>query len=174
MNRILAVVFLLAFAGRVMAADEFWQQLTPEERAAAGLEQLTPGQRAVLDKLAARYAKEGARRAVEVAKEKARDEGRAEARAAEQEKKKAGIGLAPREDDETEVVLTRISGEFRGWNGHTSFTFENGQVWQQADSEKRFFPKMTDPEVEIRPSRLGGWKMTLLREGLWIRVKRVR
>jgi hypothetical protein len=124
--------------------------------------------------LAARFAKEGARQAVEVAKVKAKEEGRAEARATAQEKKKATIGLAPREDDETEVVRTRILGDFRGWAGQTSFTLANGQVWQQVDTEKRFFPKMTEPEVEIRPSRFGGWKMTLLKEGLWVRVKRIR
>ena len=195
MNRFKAIAFFLALGAQAVAADEFWQQLTPEERAAAGLDQLTPDQRAVLDKLAARYAKEGARqaaevakeserravaaakegarRAVEAAKEQAREEGRAEARAAAQEKKKASIGLAPREDDETEVVRTRILGDFRGWTGHTVFNLANGQVWEQASPEDRFFPKMVDPEVEIRPSRFGGWKMTLLKEGLWIRVKRI-
>ncbi|SDR88486.1 hypothetical protein SAMN05444173_1217 [Opitutus sp. GAS368] len=174
MKRFKAIALFLTLMVRLAAADEFWQQLTPDERAAAGLEQLTPEQRAVLDRLAARYAKEGARRAVEVAKEKAKEEGRAEARATAQEKKKASIGLAPREDDETEVVRTHIQGDFHGWTGHTDFVLENGQRWQQVDSDQRFFPKMVDPEVEIRPSRLGGWKMTLLSEGLWIRVKRIR
>lgn len=170
MNRVMAIVFLLALGAQALAADEFWRQLTTEERAAAGLDQLTPEQRAVLDKLAARYAREGTRQAVEVAKTKVREE----ARVAELEKKKASIGLAPREDDPTEVIRTRIPGDFRGWTGHTIFKLENDQVWQQETTENRFFPRMVDPEVEIRPSRLGGWKMTLLKEGLWIRVKRIR
>ena len=168
------MVLFMAFVGQVTAATEFWQQLTPEEKVAAGLEQLTPAQQAALDTFVARFAKEGARNAVEAAKEKGKEEGRAEVRAVVAEKKKASIGLAPREDDETEVVRTHIVGEFRGWEGRSKFTFENGQVWQQADSEKRFFPKMTDPEVEIRPSRFGGWKMTLVSSGLWIRVNRIR
>jgi hypothetical protein len=157
-----------------LAAEDFWQHLTPDERKAAGYDQLTAEQRALIDRLARRFAEAKANQAIPVITEKAREEGRAEARAAALEQKKASIGLAPREDDETQVIRTRISGEFRGWTGRTRFTLANDQVWQQDQSESRFFPLMMDPEVEIRPSRLGGWKMTLLKEGLWIRVKRVR
>lgn len=167
-----AVLAVLTFP--VLAADDFWQHLTPEERKAAGYDQLSSEQRALIDRLARRFAEKQADQAIPVVAEKAREEGRAEARAAALEQKKASIGLAPREDDETEVIRTRISGEFRGWTGRTRFTLANDQVWQQDQTENRFFPLMVDPEVEIRPSRLGGWKMTLLKEGLWIRVKRVR
>src|SRR5258708_5407310 len=162
MKRFKVIALFLTLMARLAAADEFWQHLTPDERAAAGLEQLTPEQRAVLDKLAIRYAKEGVRRAVEVAKEKAKEEGRAEARAAAQEKKKASIGLAPREDDETEVVRTHIQGDFHGWTGHTDFVLENGHRWQQVDSDQRFFPKMVEPEEELLHSLVDGWSMSLL------------
>lgn len=158
----------------LLGAEDFWQQLTPDERKSAGFEQLNDAQRAEIDRLARRYAERQASQAIPVITAKAREEGRAEARAAALAQKKASIGLAPREDDETEVIRTRISGEFRGWTGRTRFTLANDQVWQQDQTENRFFPLMMDPEVEIRPSRLGGWKMTLLKEGLWIRVKRVR
>ena len=174
MKRLALVGFFLGFVGLAWGADKFWQQLTIEERAAAGLDQLSAEQRTRLDQLAERYAKEGARHAVAVAQVKAKAEGKAEAIAEVKEKKKTTIGLAPREDDETEVVRTRILGDFRGWTGHTTFKLANGQVWQQETPDNCFFPKMVDPEVEIRPSRFGGWKLTLLKEGLWIRVKRIR
>jgi len=178
MKRLFLVGLFLAWCGLAVAADKFWAQLTPEERAAAGLAELTGEQQVALDRLADRYAKEGARQAIEVAKVTAKAEGKvegkAEALATVAEKKKATIGLAPREDDETEVIRTKILGDFRGWNGHTTFQLENSQMWQQTDGESRYFPKMVDPAVEIRPSRLGGWKLTLLKEGLWIRVKRLR
>jgi len=167
-------VLLVVLGLPLLAADDFWQHLTPEERKAAGFEQLNDAQRAEIDRLARRYAERQASQAIPEVTAKAREEGRAEARASALAQKKASIGLAPREDDETEVIRTRISGEFRGWTGRTRFTLANDQVWQQDQSENRFFPLMMDPEVEIRPSRLGGWKMTLLKEGLWIRVKRVR
>jgi hypothetical protein len=167
-------VLMATLALPVLAAEDFWQHLTPDERKAAGYDQLSAEQRALIDRLARRFAEAKADQAIPVIAEKAREEGRAEARSAAMEQKKASIGLAPREDDETEVIRTRISGEFRGWTGRTRFTLANDQVWQQDQSESRFFPLMVDPEVEIRPSRLGGWKMTLIKEGLWIRVKRVR
>jgi hypothetical protein len=174
MKPVRAAVLFVVLGLPLWAADDFWQHLTPDERKAAGFDQLSAEQRALIDRLARRFAETQANQAIPVVVEKAREEGRAEARAAALEQKKATIGLAPREDDETEVIRTRISGDFRGWTGSTRFTLANDQVWQQDQSESRFFPLMVDPEVEIRPSRLGGWKMTLLKEGLWIRVKRVR
>ncbi len=164
------------------AADDFWAQLTPAERAAAGLADLTPAQRAELDRLADRFAKEGARHEVEVVKaeakkeaaevaRQAREQARAEVKAEARQQKIANAGLAARDDDET--IRTRILGDFRGWSGNTVFKLENGQTWQQTDKDNRFFPKMVNPEVELVPSRLTGWKMTLISEGLWIRVKRI-
>jgi hypothetical protein len=173
MKLVRAFLTLAVLGGAILRAEDFWPQLTPEERKAAGYDQLSPEQRTVLDQLAVRFAEQRARPAITAAREKAREEGRVQAEAKALEKKKASIGLAPREDDETEVVRTRILGQFRGWTGHTSFKLANDQVRQQEQPESRFFPLMIDPEVEIRPSRLGGWKMTLLKEGLWIRVKRI-
>lgn len=167
------LLLLAALAGATSHADDFWEQFTPEERQAAGYGQLTPEQRTLIERMAMRFAEARTKPAVAMAQEKAREAGRAEAEAANLAKKKANIGLAPREDDETEVVRTRIRGEFRGWTGHTTFRLSNDQVWQQDQPEDRFFPLMLDPEVEIRPSRLGGWKLTLLKHGLWIRVKRI-
>ena len=183
MKQLILLGLFLALAGSVCAADQFWQQLTPAERAAAGLDQLTPEQKAVLDQLAERYAKEGARHEVEVVKAKAkeetvaavrqaREEAKAEIKTEVRKQKIENAGLAARDDDET--IRTHIDGDFRGWSGNTTFKLANGQVWQQTDKEIRFFPKMTDPEVELVPSKWAGWKMQIVTEGLWVRVKRVR
>jgi hypothetical protein len=174
-NLLLAVLFLLG-GGLARAADDFWTQLTPAERAAAGIDQLTEQQQAALNVLAGRFAKEGATHTIQAALDRARAEGaavaKAEAKAEEKKQKIANAGLAVRDDDET--IRTRIAGEFRGWTGSTTFQLENGQTWQQTDRENRFFPKMVNPEVELVPSKMAGWKMTLVSEGLWIRVKRIR
>ena len=170
MKRAQLYLLLLGLAVGAKAADDFWRQLTTEERAAAGVDQLAPEQRAALDKLVTRYAKEGARRAVEGVREKIKEEVQAGAR----EQKRATLGLPSREDETTQVLRTRILGEFRGWTGHTVFRLANEQIWQQETTEDRFFPMTIDPEVEISPSRFGGWKMTLLKEGLWVRVRRIR
>lgn len=143
----------------------------------------TPAQQAALDAAALRFAREGACQAVEVVRAEttevvrqvraqARAEAKAEAAVEVRGKKLAGAGLAAREDDE--IIRTRIAGEFRGWKGQTVFTLENGQVWRQTDKENRFFPLRVNPEVELIPSKWVGWKLQLLPDGLWIRVKRVR
>ena len=174
---LLSVLFL-----RTATAADFWAQLTPEERAAAGLEQLTPAQQATLDRLAERYAKAGAQQAVETVKAEARQEtaaavqqarqqAREEAEGESRQRKIANAGLAARDDDE--VIRTRIAGDFRGWTGNTVFKLENGQSWQQADKENRFFPKQTNPEVELVPSKWAGWKLKIVSEGLWVKVKRL-
>ncbi|MBI2813262.1 MAG: hypothetical protein HYX71_03150 [Opitutae bacterium] len=173
----------LALVGAAPAADKFWQQLTAEERARAGLDQLTPGQQAALDELAGRFAREGARHQVAAAQaqakaeaiaavQQAREQARADAKSEARRQKVENAGLAARDDDET--IRTRISGDFRGWTGHTAFPLENGQVWQQTDKESRFFPKMVNPEVELVPSKWGGWKLTVVKEGLWVKVKRIK
>ncbi|MFI5336555.1 MAG: hypothetical protein ACHQ5A_07210 [Opitutales bacterium] len=201
MKRLLVLFCLLAVLGRA-DTPTFWKQLTPEERRAAGLDQLTPEQQAALDAVVARYVREGARQEVEVAKaqakaevketvrheveemkaqaaaekseavRRAREEAKAEAKAEQQRKKIADAGLAVRSEDEP--IHTRIMGDFRGWEGATVYTMENGQVWQQTDRENRFFPKIVNPEVILEPSKLFGWKMKLVGEGLWIRVRRIK
>lgn len=179
MKQLTLLGLCLALAGAAPAADKFWQQLTPTERAAAGLDQLTSAQQAALDQLADRFAKEGARHAVEAVQAEAKavvvaavKQAREEAKAEVRQQKIENAGLAARDDDE--IIRTRISGDFRGWTGTTTFPLENGQVWQQTDKENRFFPKMTGPEVELVPSKWSGWKMTIVKEGLWVKVKRVK
>lgn len=186
MTRMMLLLGLLT-ASVAAAEPSFWQQMTPEQRRAAGVDRLTPEQQAALDAAAAQFAREGARQEVEVvkaqaqteklaavqqAKALAKEEARAEVKAERKKQAAANAGLAVREDDE--AIRTRIVGDFRGWTGRSVFTLENGQVWQQTDKEDRAFPKMANPEVELVPHRLFGWKMTLVAEGLSIYVKRVK
>jgi hypothetical protein len=163
MKKWLAAGLAAALCGAVWAEDGFWAQLTPEERAAAGLAQLTPEQQAALDGLAVRFAREGARRA--------REEARTEAAAQAREEARARIGLTPPENEQ--IIRSRIKGQFKGWSRHQLFLLENGQRWKVVDNESRWFPTMTDPEVQIEPGILGSWKMRLVSEGLWVRVRRV-
>jgi hypothetical protein len=208
MKRLLALFCLVSIAAWA-DVPSFWSQLTPEERKAAGVDQLTPEQQAALDQLAQRYTHEGARKEVEVVKaqaqvetaeavkkardeviaektaaiKQAREEAKAEAKDAarkakeeakeEARKKKiANAGLAARDDDE--VIKTRILGKFTGWEGNTVFTLENGQVWQQSDRDLKYFPGLVDPEVELIPSSWAGWKLKVVSEGLWCKVRRIK
>jgi hypothetical protein len=190
MNRIqvLFISLTMTVATVGAAAAGFWQQLAPEERRAAGLDQLTPEQQAALDQLAGRYAREGARQVREQAKQEARAEVKQEMRAevkqevreeakqemkAEERRREVATAGLPVEDKEM-VIHSRITGKFNGWSGATVFRLENGQTWVQSNkSDTMWLPTMESPTVEIRPSKLGGWKLYLLENGLWLRVRRV-
>ena len=151
----------------------FWQQLTPEERQAAGIESLTAEQQAALDRAATRFAREGARQAREEAKIEARKEAKSEAKAEVKAEASAGVGFNPRTGDD-EVIRTRIAGKFNGWSKGTMFQLQNGQSWMAEAGDPRWFPTKMDPEVELRPAGFGSWKLFLVDGGLWVRVKRVR
>jgi hypothetical protein len=168
MKRLAILGLFLACGGLALGADNFWQQLTPEERRDAGVDQLSPEQRAALDRLAERFASEGARKAVDVAK----TETRAKVEKEMKKRDEARVGLAtPKEA--VELIETRIVGTFNGWSGQTVFHLENGQTWMQSDkSDLYWLPTQPGPEVEIRHSSLGGWKLSLS-NGRWVRVKRV-
>lgn len=163
------VLLFVACAGIASAEPKFWERLTPEQREAAGLANLTPRQQAALDALAERYAED----TNEAAVRRARDRVRAEIQAEAKFKAEANAGLAVRTDDQP--IKTRIAGVFRGWEKGTKFTLQNGQVWQvDGSTDNRFFPKRVDPEVELQPAGLFGWKLYVQPEGLWVRVKRVK
>lgn len=173
MKKILALGTLFLLGTVAAATDEFWAQLTPEERVEAGLAGLTPGQRARLDELAGRFAREGARQAATVAVAQVREEAKAEL---EKEIQKRDEARAGRDMDKLvpTAIRSRLSGQFKGWSGRTLFRLENGQVWVQADpSDSYWVPPQPGPEVEVRQAGLGGWKLFLLPNERWVRVKRV-
>lgn len=200
MNRLhVLVVSLAVAAGTVKAAEAgFWRQLTPEERHAAGVDRLSPEQQAALDGLAERFAREGARHVREQVKQEVREETKREVREETKQQVRAELKREVREEVKRElktdaqaravaeaglpeaeakdmVVHTRAMGKFNGWSGETVFRLENGQVWVQSDhTATLWLPAMQNPEVEIRRSMIGGWKLYLTGSNYWVRVRRVK
>lgn len=174
-----AVVFCVLVAS-AFARESFWQSLTPEQRAKAGVENLNEEQRAALDALAERYVEAQTEHAVNYARQKAiaevKEEAKVEAKAAVEAEQKASVGLASKSGaPETEAIRSRIAGTFRGWEPNARFRLENGQVWvADRNAESRFFAARENVEVEIRPASFGTWKLFLMPDGLWVRVKRVQ
>ena len=197
----LLLVLMFAMVARAAPPAGFCQQLTPEERRAAGVDQLSPAQQAALDQLADRFA----RQVREQAKQEVREEAKAEVReqvkreAREQAKTevRAEVKQEVREEvkreltaerkvqaearaglpsaDNEAVIRTRIVGKFNGWSGDTVFQLANGQTWVQANSsDSLWLPAMENPEVELRTSKIGGWKLFLVDQGFWLRVRRVK
>ena len=71
-----------------------------------------------------------------------------------------------------EPVKSRIRGEFRGWDGHTRFVLENGQVWQQRTAGT-YRHRASNPPVTIAKGRFGHY-LTLESSGRRIGVRQVQ
>ena len=75
---------------------------------------------------------------------------------------------------ERETVESRLVGSFSGWSGHSTFTLDNGQQWQQAESGSYDTGKLDHPAVKIKPMLLGSWLMYVDGCGCSVRVKRIK
>jgi hypothetical protein len=74
---------------------------------------------------------------------------------------------------ERQAIESHMAGDFRGWRGHTVFTLDNGQKWQQAESGQFSTNPISHPGVKIKPMVLGSWLMYIDGCGCNLRVKRV-
>jgi len=70
-------------------------------------------------------------------------------------------------------VRSRIVGKFRGWDGDTTFTLDNGEVWRQR-IRGRYAVKLDNPEVEIAKNLLGFYELKVVQTGRRVGVTRVK
>lgn len=177
------VAFGMLSIGCVLAQDRFSERLTTEERAAAGLYQLTPAQLATLDALvkkdhdraatlptAAATAPTATAPETPVANTTPAETAspRPDAPA-----KRRHFGLPVR--DETNAIAGVLDGEFNGWHGATVFRLQDGQVWVQEDKTDVYdATPRANPKVNISKSMFGGYKLSV--EGVpgWVRVRRIQ
>jgi uncharacterized protein YdaU (DUF1376 family) len=71
-----------------------------------------------------------------------------------------------------EVIQSRLVGPFTGYDGHSTFTLENGQVWTQSQPDSAVFKKVDSPPVLILKDNVG-YRMYIA-GGSDIRVQRVK
>ncbi len=165
------------------AEETFSKAVRAEDFSAAGLEKLSPAELTRLDALVRDFksgALERARReaaAAEARAAKAEAEAKTATIRAEETVKKsessllarAKVLLTPGTQVEYTTVESRIAGEFRGWEGRTLFTLENGQRWQATGTDIYVSPPIASPAVKITPGMLGTFWLTV--EGVKRRVK---
>lgn len=70
-------------------------------------------------------------------------------------------------------IRHRIVGHFRGWDGKTTFTLDNGEVWHQR-VPSRYFASLEDPEVEISRNPLGYYELKVVETGRRVGVTRIK
>lgn len=78
------------------------------------------------------------------------------------------------EESKRTTIQTRIAGSFRGWSGKTSFSMDNDEVWQQAESGSFGNIEIDNPAVRIKPMMMGSWLMYVDGCGCSVRVKRIK
>lgn len=71
----------------------------------------------------------------------------------------------------SQVIETRIEGDFEGWTGETIWKMDNYQIWQQAAYAYNYHYAYR-PKVIIYPVD-GGWKMKVEGSSAEVRVKRL-
>ncbi|MFN2508217.1 MAG: hypothetical protein ABR589_05540 [Chthoniobacterales bacterium] len=123
----------------------------PKAYEEAGLNKLTPEERARLDGFIQQYVAASSEKAATAAVDEA---------------------VKTRKVKEPEVIESNIVGPFTGYTGRSRFTLQNGQVWAQSQQVDRIYPKIDSPPVVIVKA---GWghRMYILGGGN-IRVSRVK
>ncbi len=159
--------------------------MTPEQYKAAGLSQLSEQQREALYQWLREYAGKPADQsatapaeaqpiatATAAAAQPAAQPGTAPPTAADTE----NFGFPdplPDFASETNQLQARIVGKFRGWNGKTVFTLDNGQVWRQRASGKYTYLG-DDTRVVISQNRWGFYDLRLVAADRKVGVTRVK
>lgn len=161
MRRSVMPAVLLALACAAAAAwaqspARIEQQMTPEEFRAAGLDRLDPEQLARLNAWLNRTLESETTKAAASAKKRVEDENRGF----------FNFGS-------TDPIVSRMTGEFRGFARGRAYTLDNGQVWRQVDDASLSGVRKANPAVRITPSLIGNtWYLAI--DGYNSRAKVVR
>ena len=120
----------------------------------AGLNKLSPEERARLDEFIRSYVTSSNEKAATVAVDQA---------------------VKERKVTAPEVIQSNIVGMFNGYQGRNRFTLANGQVWAQSQQVARSYPAIDSPPVLIMKgnSMLSGYRMYIAGGGD-IRVSKIK
>jgi hypothetical protein len=161
----LAAVALLSIA--VLRAEErFSQTMSPADFTAAGLDRLKPEQLARLDELARAFQARALQKTPTAAAQQKVAQMQAEQGNSTQAQAGglgAGHGSKSAKPAAPAPETSRIVGTVSGWDAHTVFTLENGEVWTVSNYDRYNGPPMKNPAVQIRPATSFG--------GFWMKIE---
>lgn len=78
-----------------------------------------------------------------------------------------------REPQGPKEITSRLVGQFDGWDGHTIFRLENGQVWQQRIEKTVSYKPAENPVVTVVRS-FGGYRLKVEGYNQSCPVKRIK
>ncbi len=84
----------------------------------------------------------------------------------------AALNPEPAPSDNPSLIMTRMAGDFTGWDGSTVFQFTNGQIWRQV-SFGTLYQFVRSPKVML-VSTGGGWRLQVEGVPQSIYVRRLR
>jgi len=174
---VLGLSLSLSSAALAQDALDLTERMTAAERAATGIERLTPQEQAALAAWMQRQldAERG------IVRETLREEVREEVRQEVLPQGDDAFGveaitsrMAKILDQSQETIESSIEGRFRGWRSKGErFELTNGQVWQMT-SAGRFAINVENPDIIIRRGRVGGYYLRVDGYGTEAKVRRVK
>ena len=75
--------------------------------------------------------------------------------------------------DKTPIV-SRLIGDFNGWDGDTIFTLENGMIWKQNENDHFSTGTLVKPVVTIKSGMFSSWKLTVEENNKSVKVERIQ
>jgi hypothetical protein len=159
MKRLTILLLIVSAAFAQAQSQDFpgvQKAMSPDAFEQAGLSKLSPEERARLDEFIRGYVSTSSEKAATAAVDQAAKEGKVKR-------------------NEPEVIQSSIVGVFKGYDGRTTFTLENGTVWKQSQQVSRSYPAINSPPVLVMKgtSMLAGYRMYIAGGGN-IRVSRVK
>ncbi len=156
--RSILLIALLALAPTAAAQEAIEKQMTPDEFKAAGLDKLSAEELARLNAWLNRTIGTETEKAAVAAKKKVEDDNRGF----------FNFGS-------TEPVVSKMTGEFRGFARGREYTLENGHVWKQVDDASLAGVRLSTPEVRITPSLVGNaWYLAVTGYNTRAKVQRIK
>jgi hypothetical protein len=58
-------------------------------------------------------------------------------------------------------IVSRIAGDFRGWEKGTVLKLQNGQAWEVRDDEPLIASRESSPAVTVEKGLIGGWRLSV-------------
>lgn len=72
------------------------------------------------------------------------------------------------------TIVSRLVGEFDGWDGETVFELENGMVWKQDETDRFFTRNMANPVVTIKAGLFDSWRLSVEGYNKSVKVERIQ
>jgi hypothetical protein len=169
MKKIITFMLLIAFSGAVMSQDNFSsveERMTGREFKDSGLDKLSDAELEALNKWLRDHS-------VATLENVTAGRGTAVAPGGSVGVNADGRGFELRQSDTTTIV-SRLVGEFTGWDGETIFTLENGMVWKQGETDRFFTKTLANPMVTIKAGMWGAWRLSVEGYNKSVKVKRIQ